>query len=78
MTMRELAIEYRESGEMLRGRIDELKSKLSSEKLCETEKFRLRTRIEALRSLFREVNEVAVFMEKYYEEGYRKNGRYSV
>ena len=78
MTLSELAKEYRESGQLLKTRITELRLRLKTEDLCETEKFRLRGRIDSLAKMYRDVNEVAVFLERYYERGRKKNGRYSV
>ena len=78
MTMIELAKEYRESGQLLKERIAELRLRLKTEKLCEMEKFRLRGRIDTLVRMERDVNEVAVVMERYYERGRKKNGRYSI
>ena len=78
MKMQELAVEYRESAALIRGRIAELRDTLQAGGLCEMEKLRLRIRIETLSSIFREVSETAVFMEKYYDRRYRKNGRYTV
>ena len=78
MTMIELAKEYRESGQLLKNRILELRYKLKTEDLCEMEKFRLRGRIDALKKMERDVNEIAVVLERYYERGRKKNGRYSV
>ena len=78
MNMQELAMEYRESAALIRGRITELKSELQAGGMCEMEKLRLRIRIETLGSIYREVSETAVFMEKYYDRRYKKNGRYTV
>ncbi len=78
MTMTELAMEYRESGLLLKTRIAELRQKLKTEDMCEMEKFRLRGRIDSLSKIEREVSEIAVFLERYYERGRKKNGRYSV
>ena len=78
MTMTELALEYRRSGLLLKTRIAELRQKLKTEEMCEMDKFRLRGRIDTLVKIEREVNEIAVFLERYYERGRRKNGRYTV
>jgi hypothetical protein len=76
--MKDLAIEYRESAALLKGRIDELSELLHLTGLGEMEKFRLRGRIETLQAIYRETNEIAVFMERYYDGGYRKNVRLTV
>lgn len=79
MTMIELAVEYRQSAVLLKERIAILKAQLAHDSaLCEMDKFRLRGRIDALTKMEREVTEIAVLMERYYERGYRRNVRYSV
>ena len=78
MTIIEMAEEYRYSGMLLKNRIAELRKLLSATKLCEMDKFRLRGRIDTLRSMERDVNEIAVVLERYYDRGYKRNGRYSV
>ena len=76
--MIELAKEYRESARLLKTRIGELRLILRNEELCEMEKFRLRGRIDALSKMERDVTEIAVLLERYYERGRKRNGRYSV
>ena len=78
MTLEELAAEYRDCAVLLRDRITLLRSRLSSEGICEMEKFRLRGRIAALEGMYRDVREIAVVMERYYDRGYKRNGRYLV
>ncbi|MBE6949520.1 MAG: hypothetical protein E7456_06710 [Ruminococcaceae bacterium] len=78
MTMIELAKEYRQSGLLLKKRIAELRKLLAKGDLCEMEKFRLRGRIDTLASMERDMNEIAVVLEKYYDRRYKRNGRYSI
>lgn len=78
MKLADLAAEYRQSAAMLKERIAYLRHRLSTEELCNMDKLRLRIRIETLSSIFRETSEAAVFMERYYDRRYKKNGRFTV
>lgn len=78
MELQQLAIQYRESASLIKGRINILKETLQKEKLCEMEKFRLRVRIDTLNSIQREVTETAVFMERYYDRRYPRRGKFSI
>ena len=78
MTLTELAAQYRTNSLPLKERINLLSTELDGEKLSETEKFRLRGRIATLLSMYRDMNEAALVMERYYDRGYKRNGRYSI
>ena len=79
MTLSELAIEYRESAALLRRRIGELRELLKTNgRLTETEKRRLRARIDTLASMYRDVSETAVNLERYYDRRYRRSARFTV
>ena len=78
MKMIDLAKEYRESAQLLKGRIDELKELLTKENLCEMDKLRIRVRIEKLSTMYRETMETAVTMERYYDRRYRRNVRFTI
>ena len=78
MTMTELAKEYRDSAAMIKERMTTLRQRLETEELCEMDKLRLRIRIDTLAAIFRETNEAAVYMERYYDRRYKKNGRFTV
>ncbi len=78
MTMNELAREYRQSALLLKTRIAELRHQLLTKNLCEMDKFRLRGRIDTLSKMEREMNEIAVVLERYYDRRFKRNGRYSV
>ena len=78
MTMNELAKEYRRSAVLLKNRITELKKQLAKGNMCEMDKFRLRGRIDTLSKMERDMNEIAVVLERYYDRRYKRNGRYSV
>ena len=78
MTLNELAAEYRAGAALIKTRIAELNDRLHDKTLCEMEKFRLRGRILMLESMFRDAQETALVMEKYYDREYRCNARYRV
>ena len=67
MRMTELAVQYRESADLLTGRIRELRSALENSGLCEMEKYRLRGRIAALTSMCRQTRATAKRLEHYYD-----------
>lgn len=73
MTMAEMAQEYRKQADAVRHRIqlvEELPARTDEEKIQKEERLRL---LEAMR---RDVRDVAVICERYYEQGYRRNERY--
>ena len=77
MTMREMAREYRASAELLRRRRDELRP-LLAQLTDERELLRMEERIKMLQAMWSETRDLAVLMERYYERGYRRNGKYTV
>ncbi len=75
MTLKELAVSYRHEADVLRHRIQlvsELPARTEAERLAKTERLRL---LEAMR---RDVRDVAVICERYYDRGYRRNERYMI
>ena len=79
MTLSELAIEYRESGALLKRRITDLRAVLEAgDTMSETEKRFLRARIDTLASMYRDVSETAVNLERYYDRRYRRSARFTV
>lgn len=66
MTLTQLSIEYRESGELCRKRQNELKQRLESEKMCEMERLRLRRRIYILGCMARDSIATSRYLERYY------------
>lgn len=77
MTLLELSVEYRRQAEVLRGRIRELGQ--VREQLREAEeKETMGYRIRILQELWREARDLAVLTERYYERGYRRNGKYTL
>lgn len=76
MNLTEMAVLYRDSAELLRGRIKELRSQINNDAgLCEMDKLRLRIRIDTLKKLFRESSETALLLERYYDRGCGADGR---
>jgi hypothetical protein len=77
VTMAELAVEYREEIDLLRGRVRQLEEE---RKACPGEEGRrkLKNRIDALTVLWHDCRAVAVLLERYYEKGYRRNGDYTL
>jgi hypothetical protein len=78
MRMKEMAAQYRGGAEALQRRAAELRARLRGPGLCEMDKLRLRWRIDALMSMYRDARDTAVLLEKYYDRGYRRDGRYTV
>ena len=77
MTLLELSVEYRAQASILRGRIKELETVRFGAKNAD-EKGTLDNRIRILSELWREARDLAVLTERYYERGYRRNGRYTL
>ena len=76
MTMTELAVQYRESADLLTGRIRELTEELKNGGLCEMEKYRLRGRIATLTNMYRQTRATARLLEHYYEKEARTPAKY--
>ena len=77
MTLRELSADYRRSGELLRIRLRVLRRAARAEQDRET-RWHLQRRIAALSEMQRQVNELTVLTERYYERGYHKNEKYTL
>lgn len=76
MTLFELSKDYRAHANALQGRITELKAHYPI--APEWEKPGLEERIRMLSAMWREARDIAVLCERYYERGYRRNGRYTL
>lgn len=76
MTLFELSKLYRANAGALQGRIMELQA-LSPE-TPEGERAGMEERIKILSAMWREARDIAVLCERYYERGYRRNGRYTL
>ena len=77
MTRKEMGGEYRAQALVLQARIRELREACRQAE-TEGEKEKLRQRIWALAIIWQETGEQAVLLERYYERGYRRNGRYTL
>lgn len=77
MTLTELSKEYRAQSIALRGRIDRLHENRAAAKE-EAERLLLDGRIRTLETMWREARDLAVLTERYYDRGYRRNGRYTL
>lgn len=75
MTLAQLSVSYRHEEDVLRRRIHEIRA-LSvhsrQEELVKEDRLRI------LESMRRDVRDVAVLCEHYYDRGYRRNRRYSI
>lgn len=77
MTLKEMGGEYRAQAQVLQARIRELREACRQAE-TEGEKEKLRQRIWALAIIWQETREQAALLERYYERGYRRNGRYTL
>lgn len=77
MTLLELSPQYRTQALRLHGRIHSLKI-LRRQCSSPVERALLQTRIHALSELYREARDLAVLTERYYERGYKRNGKYTL
>jgi uncharacterized protein (UPF0262 family) len=71
----ELSVSYRQQADALRHRIQlvsELPARTAEERTAKIERLRL---LEAMR---RDVRDVAVICERYYDRSYRRNERYTL
>lgn len=75
MTLKEIAVSYRRQADVIRHRIQlvsELPARTEAENLSKAERLRI---LEAMR---RDVRDMAVICERYYEPGYRICEKYSI
>ena len=77
MTLKEMGGEDRAQALVLQARIRELREACRQAE-TEGEKEKLRQRIWALAIIWQETREQAALLERYYERGYRRNGRYTL
>ena len=80
MTLQELSIEYRAHAQALNTRILDLNTQLANLDRLEdsTACCILEDRIHMLTTMLREARELAVLTERYYDRGYRRNGKYTL
>ena len=72
-SLKELAVSYRNAQDILRHRI-QLAEELPAQ--TEVERSQKKERLRLLEAMRRDVREMAVICERYYERGYRPNERY--
>ena len=77
MTLKELAVSYRDNARWLGFRIAQLKDLLEKTE-DPRERGQLEERIKMLTTMRREAQEIAVLCERYYERGYRRNAKYTI
>lgn len=77
MTLLELSTEYRKQGAKLKERLHQIEDLLAN---CQDrdQRFTLEDRKRSLSTMYREAQELAVLTERYYERGYRRNGKYTL
>lgn len=75
MTLLRMAADYRRSGDMIRLRIAALKE-AQKQTRDPREKDQYETRIQELSAMYRDIREVALVLERYYDRRYHGNERY--
>lgn len=70
MTLYELSLEYTCSADLLKERIHRLRAQLALTEQ-EHERLLLNDRLRILRAMWRQTRETALYMEHYYDRGYR-------
>ena len=66
--LQHLSEEYIQSGEICRGRAEELRLRLREERLCEMDRLRLRRRIQILMTMARECRTTGRYLARYYDQ----------
>ncbi|MDY5611758.1 hypothetical protein [Dysosmobacter sp.] len=77
MTLLELSVYYADSAAMIRTRMAELRAAERAEADPVAAR-RLQLRIEALRPLLQEAQELAVLTARYYDRSYHKHEKYAL
>ena len=77
MTLLEMSVCYADSAALIRTRIAELRMAERMAADPETAR-RLHARAESLRPLLREMRELAVLTDRYYDRSYRKHEKYTL
>ena len=75
MTLKEMAVSYRREAELLRHRmhqVQEMPARDMEEEIAKRERLRL------LKAMRRDVRDVAVLCERYYDRSYRGNQDYHI
>ena len=74
LTLLELSKEYRESGELCRGRMREIERELEKGTATASERLLLRRRLTILSAMARDAIELSNKLGRYYEVNGRNNG----
>lgn len=77
LKLKELAVSYRQSAQQLAQRIAQLRQERAQTDNPEQRR-QLQVRIETLLTMYREMRDVAVVCERYYERGYCRNAKYKI
>lgn len=77
MSLYQLSLEYSSGAQALRERIRELEAQAEAE-ADGSARMRLDRRIRLLTSMWRDMREIAVLTEHYYERGYCRNAKYII
>lgn len=75
MTLQQLSLEYGAGAQAIKDRIRELKTRAEEEK-NESARLALNSRIRLLSSMWRDMRDIAVLTQHYYERGYCRNAKY--
>ena len=74
--MKELATEYRQSAQLLRKRLHDLRAELQLAQTPDV-RWRLKQRINDLAPMLTQTNKIARLLEHYYERGHYRDAEYS-
>lgn len=66
MTLKELSGQYRQSSQLCRQRLLEIRTRINDERLCEMDRLLLRRRCTILESMMRETAAISKYLENYY------------
>lgn len=76
MTLIEISVEYRAQAAVIQQRLRELQAQLPE--LDPDLRSAMEGRIRMLTVMWREARDLAVLCERYYDRGYRRNGKYTL
>nr|WP_276858637.1 hypothetical protein [Intestinimonas timonensis] len=76
MTLIEISVEYRAQATVIQQRLRELQTQLPE--LDPDQRSTMEGRIRMLTVMWREARDLAVLCERYYDRGYRRNGKYTL
>lgn len=77
MTLKDLAVSYRQSAQRLAQRIAQLRQERAHTENPEQRR-QLQVRMDTLLTMYRETRDIAVVCERYYERGYCRNAKYKI